>query len=260
MQQYLSYTSLGIQYALSVEFSTKFDLSLEKQERILQSGITVTLFLTILLAFLALGIRALPLPLFSTYSFENYIFLLAVFVGLTHLEQVLINIYRVFGRLGRIAIAEIISASLPLAAVFIFPKEQLISALLGAMITGCGLNILIFICKAPFRIRLSLAKDAVVRLIRTGIPLLIYNISAYLIPLAARTLVSIYYSVDTLGYFTLGESLSRSVFLGLQAVAWAFLPMIYSKVREGQDDTLVGEAVLKVTRLYSPCDFPILFA
>lgn len=250
MQRYLTYTNLGIQYALSVELSTKVDQNLQEQERMIASGITITLFITVALVLLALAVRALPVPLFGAFQFEKYVLLLAAYIGLHHLEQVFINIYRVFGRLGRVAVTEIVNASLPLSVVFLYSGERLISALLGAMIVAAAINLLILFFRAPFRVGLSINRDATTRLVKVGALLLVYNFSVYLVPLAARTLVGIHYPIETLGYFTLAVSLSRSVFLGLESISWVFRPMIFSRVRTGQDHSRVAQAVRQVTQLY----------
>ncbi len=259
MQQYLSYTNLGIHYALSTGLSTRDQGKQEDVDRIIQSAITVSATIGMALVLLGLGLSFLGTTLFDTYGFDRFVVAIVIIIALTNLEQVLANAYRVYGKLGRIAISELLNAALPLAAVFIVPEELIINAVLVAMIAAGLMNNLIFMIRAPFKVGLAFQRSGVTYLIRLGIPLLLYNVSNYMIMVVSLTIISIFYSVEILGFYSLGNSIANAVFLGLHAISWVFYPLVLSKVREGRDDIEVGETIQKVMRLYSTAVFLVVF-
>lgn len=259
VKRYAAYTGLGIQYAINIELSTKTEHGAERQERMICNGITINFFILISLILFALLIHLSAFSPFSAYSFGEFIIAVSLIVGFYHLEQILVNIYRVYGRFGKIVLCQLISAVLPLATVFIFSGKELIHALLTAMIVANVINLTIYFIRAPFKIRFLLDYNTTKYLVKAGFPLLLYNLSDRLIYLAGLTIVSIYFLVQSLGYYTLGDRISTSIIFGLESVSWVFLPLIMSRVKESRDDIEVRDAVEKVTRLYTTLVFLIIF-
>lgn len=259
VQQYLSYTSLGLQFALNVEMATAAVTDPQEQEKIIAVALTITALIVGFLGLLGLGIQVFASPLFEKYSFNQYAVILGGIAGLAHLKQVFTNVYRVYGKLARIAASELLSTTMLLLVALVFRDEALILALLGAMVLSGGVTLAIFMIRAPFKIFLSFDVRRARSLLVIGIPLLIYNISFYLIAVAGRTIISIFYSVEAMGYYSLASSITTATLLGLHAVTWVVFPSILSRTREGVADEAVAKTVKRVNDLYSISVFLTVF-
>lgn len=259
VQQYLSYTSFGLQYATTVELAIQSIDKDEKRNEIIANVLSTTLMIATCLVLLGGSIQLTGITLFEKYSSSGYIAVMGIIVGIYHLQQVFTNIYRVYGQLGRIVFAELLNAVLPLVVVFVFKDEELIAALLGAMVLSGIISLVIFVLRSPFEISFSFNPVLVRRLLSTGIPLLAYNVSFHLIAVTARTIISAFYSVETMGYYSLANSVTSVTLLGVNAVTWVFVPRILFKARESVADHVVAKTVQKINDLYGTSVFLAVF-
>jgi O-antigen/teichoic acid export membrane protein len=259
MNQYLSYTSLGMQYAINVELAVDSVDNVRRQEKYIGVALTVTALIAVILALTGLAIQYFEIPLFEKYSFNQYALALGVIVGMTHLKEILTNVYRVHGKLVRIMIGEFLFAFIPLLAALTFRGEALITALLFAMAGSSLISLVVYLVKAPFKIVPQLDRAASKYLLVIGIPLLIYNLSFALMTIAGRTIVSIFYSVETMGFFAMANSITVATLLGLRAVIWVVFPRVLSRTRLGLPDEEVASTVKKLNDLYSTAVFLAVF-
>lgn len=260
VQQYLMYSSLGFQYAINVELAVNTLTDKERQAKYIGAALAMTTFIALVLVLIGSWVQFGQVPLFEKYGFNQYAFALSLIVGLAHLKEVFANVYRVYGKLGRIMAAELLIAFLPLLVVFFYRDEALVVALLAAMGLSSLMAILIFSIKAPFPLAPQINLSLVRHMLVIGIPLLVYNLSFALITIAGRTVVSIYYSVEELGFFTLANSITTATLLGLKAVTWVVFPAVLTKTRKGLPDEEVRQTVYKVNDLYSTAVFLVVFS
>ena len=174
--QYLSYTSFGIEYAVTVELATDTEEISKKFDRIASVAFTSILILGIIISLVGIFIYYADVNIIEKYSFSQYVVALGVITGLTHLQQVFANIYRVYKKLVKIAISELFTAVSLLIVAFLFEGVQLVNALLGAMIIAGLFSITIYLFRPPFRISLILDPQILRNLILVGLPLLIFNL------------------------------------------------------------------------------------
>ncbi len=259
INQYLSYTSFGIPFAINVELSVDSLHDAKRQEKYIGVSLSIALIVTAVLVFFGLVIQYFSLPIFEKYSFNQYALALAVIVGMTHLKQILTNVYRAYGKLHRIMIGEFLFAFIPLLAVLFFRGEILITALLVAMAVSSLITLIIYLVKAPFKIVPQLQRAAIKHLLVIGLPLLIYNLSFALMTIIGRTIVSISYSVETMGFFAMANSITVATLLGLRAVIWVIFPRVLSKSRSDLPDEKVARTINKLNDLYSTAVFLAVF-
>lgn len=260
VSQYLSYTGLGLEYAINVELAVHDRDDNKQESQLIGVTLTATLCVGLLLLLVGFLIQRFQIALFAKYSFSQYALILALIVALTNLNQVYANIYRVFYKLGRIALYEFVLASLPLVVIVFYQGEQLIRALLMALALAHGFGVLLYTTKAPFSIRLQWETPLIRYLLIIGIPLLIYSLSFWLITLVGRTIISIYYSVEAMGYFSLANNLTNAVMLGLRAIVWVVFPIILTKTKYGVPDEEVWQTVRRVNTLYGTAVFLAIFS
>lgn len=260
VMQYLSYSGLGLQYAINVELATESNQREHNKQQVVGAAVLMTLLVSSGLLLMGVLVILCYPSLFEKYSFSQYALQIVVIASLGNLSQVMINVYRVYGQLMRIASVEMLGAILPLGVVFLASGERLIVFLLAALIVAGVLGNMVLFIKMPFSIALSLRSSLVKYLLGLGIPLLIYNLSFYMITLTGRTVIGAFYSVDTMGYYSLATSITSTTLLGLSAISWVIFPNMLSRVRLGLNDDDVRATVDKINSLYGTSVFIIVFA
>lgn len=256
--QYLSYTSLGINYAVTVKLSID-----EKRNTLdgsyVSNAIISTILFSALFIIVAITIKVTDIDLFPKYDFLNYLVVVSLITIFANLQQVLINILRVYKKLLPIAIVECVSAIILASSALIFRDNQLINFQLHTMLVVDVIGSIFLLIMSPVKLQFRLNKKIVVDMLKLGIPLLIYNLSFYLISISVRTVVSANYSVEILGYFTLANSISNATLLGLQSVAWAVYPEVLAKFSTSNDINAVQNRINLVNTFYNLSCFLSIF-
>jgi O-antigen/teichoic acid export membrane protein len=242
-----------------VELATKSANTDEHEAEIIQAALSGVFVIAGLLVLCGVAFQALGISLFEKYSFSQYTVTLVAIVGLTHIRQVLKNVHRVYGNLFRIGASELLTAVLPLLAVLFFRDQVLVFALLGALTLSEILSVMILLLDAPFEVIFSLSPERLRHLFSIGIPLLVYNISFHLKMLAGRTIISAFYPVATMGYYSLANSITTATLLGLKAVSWVVYPDILSNTSSEITDREAARTVKKVNILYGTAVVLVVF-
>lgn len=247
VSQYLGYSRLGAEYAATVFLATS---ARDESPQHITRSLALVMFSLIFLFLLGFVVQIIEIPIFQKFDFRSYSTMVLIVVGLQNVQAVLTNVYRVYRGLVRIAAAELLSVLIPLLAIFLFPADELIQALLGAMVLSAIMAISIFVIQAPFSLFTKIELHSLKIVIAAGIPLLLYNVSVYLITDSGKIVVSALYSVQTMGYYSFATSITRAVLLGVNAIAWVILPAVLSKVHLGVDDSIAFRSIRRVNRLY----------
>lgn len=259
LYQYLSYTNFGLHYAVTVHLSTEASTSSNEPKHIIGTALAVSGLDAILIVAVGIIMRSSEIRIFEKYTFDRYVIALAVLAGITHLQQVLTNVYRVYAHLTRIAIVELSTAFSLLLVSFAFRGEHLVSALLMTMVVTGAAGVILLITYAPIELSLSLDWYWVRRLLSLGVPLLIYNMSFNLITMAGRTVLSLFYPVEAMGYYSLANTITVATLLGFKAVSWTILPGILAKTHKNVPSQVVARVVHKITSMYSTSVFLAVF-
>lgn len=255
--QYLAYSGLGLQFAVNVKLATDPDADHSSS---ISAALTFTALIAALLIIAGVLVQELGLPLFAKYSFANYATVVGFIAGATLLQQVYTNIYRVHGRLAKVAGTELFSALILLMAVFLFRSDALLMAMLAGMALSAAFALVLFTFRAPFKITLSLNSSWIKSLLSLGWPLLLYNASFYLIPMVAQTAISIHYPVVAMGYYTFATSVANAILLGYNSISWIVFPNILTKTRSELSDAEVLRTTDRVNILFGTGVFLTVFA
>lgn len=259
-QQYLSYTGFGLQYAVTAELATKKTSAPDERSEIIGTALFITAIISSLLFFFGLGIQATGFSLFDKYHFNQYVLAICIIVGLYHFQQLFTNIYRVYGKLSYIAATELLNAIVPLITVLIFKSSPiLINILLGALIISSLVSVLIFLINTPLKVNIRFNKKHFIRLMAMGIPLLIYYISHQLIATSGRTVISSFYTLKEVGFYSFSNNITTGVLLGINAVSWVFFPNILSRTHSGISNDEVIRIVNNINNIYNTSVFLVVF-
>lgn len=250
-QQYISFSGLGLQYAINTELAITEQDQKDKITRLIGTSIVMTFWILCVLLVVSVVVQFAHIELFK--SKDSYQYAISIFLigALQHFQQLFFNIYRVYNLLFKVAVSEVLVALATLVVVFIFQKEDLLSALLISWIASLLISNILFIIKPPFKISLKFSKQEAKILLNLGLPLLFYSISFYLIMISSRTIISVFYDVEVMGYYSFANNIANATLLGINAIAWIFYPIIINKLKEGTPQDEVKSVLEKVTNLYS---------
>lgn len=251
IQQYLLYTGLGFQDVVTVELSNKSKSDSTNDEKVIAEALGATIVIGILLVLVGLTLQNFPSTLFDKYQIERYILWLTVLASLTHVFRVLICAYRVYGYILLIAITQFLIAAIPLLPLIWFRGDKLIFAVLLSMVLVTALSVAILVLLAPFRVYARFSLKATRSLLLIGVPLLVYNFSFYLITISARTILSLFYSVQAMGYYTLASSITNALLLGFKSILFVILPSMIRNTSAEVADAEAKLAAHNASHLYS---------
>lgn len=258
IQSYLSYGTLGVEYALNVILSTEKNIDNKTIQQYYGTSVIIITFVIVPLIILATAIQFDRVNIFEEYQFSRYAILLAFLVATTYFQQIFVNIYRYYGLLQDIVYVEFITALFTILPIIIFSGEELISILLGIFFLTAFLGNTYYLIKSPIRMDVTWNRSTLYYLLILAIPLFGYNFVANLMTMLSRTIISQYYSIESLGFYTFAFNISNSVFLGISAISWAIFPEILSGMRKGLDDITVINLLHKTNRLFGDAAFMIV--
>lgn len=257
--QYLSYSSLGANFAITVQLSTDSQIDAEKKGRLANTAIVATVILSLILILLGPAARWLGIELFPRFDFARYMIVILLIAGTTNIQQVVINILRCEKRTTIIAINEIITSVLLLAAVFFFRDEKLIETQLIVTLLTDILSLVLFAFRYPYRLGFQFDWEQIKSLFKLGFPLFIFNFSYYLIPISMRSIISAFYPIEILGFYTLGNSIAFAALLGLQTIGWVIYPDVLSLLSTSTDIETSRNSLSRINSLYNTICFFLVF-
>lgn len=251
IQQYMTYSNFGVQYALNVELSTTAKDNPEKGQRIFASSLTVTAATFILLTSFGIWCSVYGQSFFSEYLFSTYSILVALYAALLLVQELLGNVYRHHTYLKPVAIAELITTFIPFAAFFIYDSSGLLSGFFTLLIVSTIIALFQLMWKLPLRMQLSTDGTEIKNIVRTGFPLLLFNSGFYMLLVVGRTIVGLFYEPVIMGYYSFAYSITNAVMLGINAISWVILPNVLSKMRQGISSEEIVDAMRRIGSQYS---------
>lgn len=258
VQQYLSYSSLGLQYAVNVELSTGSQTDDERKSLIIGGSFATVTVISGVLLVAGIGIPLLTPALFSKYEFTTFVFAISLLTILSNYQQLFINCFRVYGRLNLIILTEIFAAAVLLLLPLLFKQQQLLTALLIGLVLTQITTLSVFSLKSNFPFQFTLRPS--LRLIALGLPLLVYNVTFYLITDTGRIAVSALFPVEVMGYYSLANTITNATLLGLSSVAWVVFPNLLARLQYGESKEVVESTLHMMNDLYIPSVFLLVFS
>ncbi|MBB2145925.1 oligosaccharide flippase family protein [Pedobacter sp. LMG 31464] len=238
-QQYLSYTNLGINYSVNSELAVLNENGTEERNKIINSAFTGIFFISAIIIFIGVIGYFFKISLFPVNQSYNYIKILIPLTILINFQQIFVNIFRIDKKLKPIIIGELILSLGLLTTVLFFKGIYLINAVFYLWV------LLLIIINVFYLLiygkRISFNTTRIKLLFKSGLPLLIYAFSYYLMSLMVRTLIGAFYPVEVMGYFSFANNITTAIMLGVDTITWIIFPSIIAKL----GDIAIGQEELK---------------
>lgn len=243
-QEYLTYSNLGVHYALNNYLALERDDLIRR--RYLNSSLFISTIVSAILVVSALVIYFYSFSLYPGYELRDYYLPLAMIGSLVCYRQIFLTLFRQIGRLDLINLVEMIMAVLLLVTVFTGKEIVLIRNMLYAIIAGHVIAILIFLKAKQVHTTIWLFSPEYKKLLALGVPLLLANFIFYAMLLAVRTIMGGIYSKEEMGLFTFSTNISAACFLGINSLLWALFPRLLNKTEKDVPANEVLTSVIKI--------------
>ncbi|MDL2281598.1 oligosaccharide flippase family protein [Parabacteroides sp. OttesenSCG-928-G06] len=241
--QYITQVNLGLPYSLNVMLSIHKN-DPQRTRTLLSTSLLLYIILAVVLAVLTLIAYFSGFSLGKKFEFDNYIFYVVCIAILTHFNSLYTNYFRVKNRLGVIIFYQSIIPLLTLLLLFCARGETLLYVLLWTMLGGHLMSFILYTWQARSDLILP-DKEMIQPLLRKGWYLFLYNACFYMIMLSTRSVVSEYYEVEELGFFSFAFTLANIIVLLFDS----FNFLIYPKTINRFSQAPTTKEVLRILNL-----------
>ena len=229
--QYFTYSNLGVNYSSLVIMSEDANKDITKNSSILTSSIIITFFsLTFFYLIFVAICNLYDIEFYNRFNIGQYVFYIFFIVLIKQINQLYINIYRVYDRLKIINWAY----NIPCIGEFIILStgngKRLLDNIMWAMVFSNGIVFIIFLVDAKFSISNNIDIKATKKLVRRGIMLLLYNISFYFIVLVAKSHISSEFQIEDFAQYSFSYNISDAVMLLNSSVSFFIYPNLINKL------------------------------
>lgn len=229
--QYFTYSNLGVNYSSLVIMSEDANKDITKNSSILTSSIIITFFsLTFFYLIFVAICNLYDIEFYNRFDIGQYVFYIFFIVLIKQINQLYINIYRVYDRLKIINWAYIIPCIGEFIILFTGNGKRLLDNIMWAMVFSNGIVFIIFLVDAKFSISNNIDIKATKKLVRRGIMLLLYNISFYFIVLVAKSYISSEFQIEDFAQYSFSYNISDAVMLLNSSVSFFIYPNLINKL------------------------------
>lgn len=244
---YMQYSNLGINDSLNTEYA------INKSDKIKATAIwdnawTVNFLINIVLGIVCTVIFLCTDNLFTSYHFNEYRYALLGTCIIMNLSKIYTTYYRLNGKLVKINIQQILPNLTVFILLLIYWNDLSVSAITTALLISNAIALVIFRIGLPRIPKFSLNKTLSFLLIKRGITLLLYNLSFYLLTVIASSIVSIFYSVETFGYYSFANTLVNGVVTAGGAFMFIFYPKILNRLNT--DSVAAVNLIQRIREVY----------
>lgn len=198
------------------------------------------------------------IPLFDKYEIGVMFYWVCLIAILTHVNTLLMTLYRVKNRLSEIAFFQSVIPLLVALFIFFETGRLLLNYLLGAYVLGNVLALAVFIAMKKVSFKGAYNKAVIKEILRKGYYLFIYNLCFYFIIISVRTIISIFYTVDEFGLFSFSFALANAILLFLQAISFVIFPKVIDKLK-GNDHVNIYNTINRLRDSYVTLAFLLVF-
>jgi O-antigen/teichoic acid export membrane protein len=192
------------------------------------------------------------------YMFKEYFLIIIVTAIFQYLNNIYINLYRIFNKLQLINLSGILPSAMMIVCLFFFKEKRLFWALMYVFMLSQIIIVTLFVVRSDVKINFKFDRIICNSLIKRGVFLLAYNLSFYLIILTARTIVSYFYSVEEFGLFNFANSLSMAIMMLIGSFGFLVFPKMLNRFSILNGNELIG-FLEKSRKIYLFATFFIVF-
>lgn len=232
---YLSQLNFGISHSVNVIISVEKENE-EYVKKVIGNGLTMIIFLSIIIFLFFIFSYTGGLTIGEKYNFSTYLIPVMFIAIFTHLNSLLSNIFRVFGKIFSIALNQSLFPILMTFMILFYKEHNLLWALVIANFVSVVISFILYLNRVPIKFKLLFDFNLIKYIQKRGWHLFIYNSSFALIIITTKSFISSSYSVEEFGYFTFSFSLVNAILLFLDTLSYLISPKMINRFANGNNN------------------------
>lgn len=225
---YISYAHLGLNQSVNTILAIKKSKS-ELCVKIWNTAFSINLVISIALISINYTILLINDNIAIKYQYPSYSYYIIAIGFLTNTNLLFVSLYRIYGKFLKINVSQLLIPGLVLIGAIYFKHHLSLKFVFSSIILAHVISFIIFYYKSPIITKISITVKLFKIIILRGLNLMVYNLSFQLITLAATTLISIFYSAEQLGYFSLSVLLSNALVMIVGSMMFLIYPKLLNK-------------------------------
>jgi len=248
---YLSYANLGLNQSVNTILSVKKDKTALIGE-IWSNALTLNLIIVIIVFAANIVVLTSTQTFLAKYEYNNY-GIYYVLIGLiANLNLMYTSLYRIFNQYNKINFNQFVPPFFTFIIAIIL-KDKLELPILFIVISAAYIvSFLWYTYNPPLRFKIKLRKSIAKNIIFRGINLMLYHFSFQYITMTAVTFVSIFYSPENLGHFSLSVSISNAFVMLITSILFIIYPKILNRLSTTDTGVLI-QHMQKIKETYVVC-------
>ena len=243
--QYFGQLNFGIPHSVTA-IASVYKSNKKYVSKIATTAISMLILLTVFILLFFVGNHLFDIKIGNKFSFSKYAPLVFLIAVLGNFNNLLSNIFRIYGRLFEIAFYQSIFPVLVLIALFLFKGDDLLWALIIANCIALILSLILFLIRSPIKLKLVFNIKLAKKIQQKGWHLFIYNSSFYLIIISTRSIISVYYEISEFGYFTFAFSMANTIFLLFESFSYLIFPKLLNRFATNSNQQIAN--ILEMVR------------
>ncbi|MEP0986295.1 oligosaccharide flippase family protein [Ekhidna sp.] len=228
--QYFNYGSLGTNYSYTAYMSDKSE-SDDLKDNLWPNTITLNITSSLLLI-----AGAVAYVIFFEAN-TQLLLLTALIASMVNINTLFVNLFRIYGKLLLINLNDILIPFSYLLLIILLKEKLQVETIFWLQLTLVGILMIFFISFSPEKLKIQYRIKIQKLLLSRGLKLFIYYVGFQLILISSRTVVSFYYSEEDLGFYTLANSLSKSLNQLSSILIFLFFPKIIEIISLKKNDS-----------------------
>jgi O-antigen/teichoic acid export membrane protein len=237
--QYFLQFNLGISHSFNAIVAIHKDDKSSVENFFANSNFLI-LILSLVAGLIFLALTLVDAPYMDQYQMQQYKWWILAIAMVNYYLNLFTNLFRIFNQIKQIAIVQAIFPVATTVCLFFARESQLVHLLVVCNFISLAASLIYFIIQSPIKLGFSFRMDISRRILKTALPLFLYNSSFYLILISTRSILSYYYSVEEFGNFTFSFSMANVIQLLFESFSFLVFPKIINRLSTKIDEEAIA--------------------
>ena len=230
---YAIYFNLGFNESLNSEYAICKEA--ETQKMIWNNTLSFMLVWSVIIMCSFMISLVIYPNLFEKYQFSTYGYLLLISCFTHNISSLFATLYKLNGLTLKLNLQQLLP-QISLLLLIIIERENIniISIVWITLLTEV-LMLVICVYGCPLKFQFNFNREIVRTLLTRGISLLLYNLSFQLLTMMTLAFVSIVYTVEQMGLYSLANNITNGVVMAGGAFLYIFSPKLLNRISQGKE-------------------------
>ena len=261
--EYLSYYNLGVYSSMNREVSINYGDASKKIyiQKVFNTSLSFSLALLAPIVIVSIITYMLKPNIFPE-DIREYVLIIIAILFFVQFRYYFLRYFRLYERYYIIILFEVVSTLTILLGVLLFVPKYSLQGLMYSLLVSNLVTFVISIMCIKHKLKFTLNKALVKKLVFAGIPLLFFALGEKLFVTVDRIMIIKYFTLADLGQYQLGKTMAYGVLMSLDAVLFIFYPKVlkYLHVNDNKNKNNSNRSsdLIKITNYLDVLVMPLI--